>query len=113
MSIPETGNNIGRVRHLNRKINIPQNAYDEIIRLAGQHGLERVILFGSRARGTNSPRSDIDIAVQGGDVRGFYYDIEEKARTLLMFDVVDLDRKISTELLSDIQRDGIVIYEKV
>lgn len=96
-----------------REINIPQNAHDEILRLAKQHDLERVILFGSRARGTNSPRSDIDIAVQGGDFRGFYYDIEEKARTLLMFDIVDLDRKISTELSADIQRDGIVIYEKV
>lgn len=72
-----------------------------------------MILFGSRARGTNGERSDIDLAVSGGDPLNFYYDLEEEVRTLLFFDVVDLDRGISSELQREIDRDGVVMYEKV
>ncbi len=72
-----------------------------------------MILFGSRARGDNSERSDIDLAVSGGNALDFYYDVEEKVRTLLMFDVVELDRGISTELQAEIERDGVILYEKV
>ena len=32
-----------------------------------KHSVKKVILFGSRARGDNTERSDIDIAVYGGD----------------------------------------------
>lgn len=93
--------------------NIPQNAYEDIAAFAKLHGLQRIILFGSRARGTHSERSDIDIAVSGGNFSGFYRDIDEKARTLLMFDIVDLDRGISEELQKEIQHDGVVVYEKI
>ena len=34
---------------------------------ARQHGVRRVWLFGSRARGEHRPKSDIDLAVSGGD----------------------------------------------
>ena len=37
---------------------------------------------------------------------------EKEAQTLLMFDVVDLDHRISEELQEEIERDGVVIYEK-
>ena len=37
---------------------------------------------------------------------------EKEAQPLLMFDVVDLDRQISEELREEIERDGVVIYEK-
>lgn len=93
--------------------NIPRNAYEDIAAFAELHGLQRIILFGSRARGTHGERSDIDIAVSGGNFSGFYHDIDEKARTLLMFDIVDLDRGISEELQKEIQRDGVVVYEKI
>ena len=36
----------------------------------------------------------------------------EKRQTLLMFDMVDLDHHISVELQKEIERDGVVIYEK-
>ncbi|MEI3437034.1 MAG: nucleotidyltransferase domain-containing protein [Blautia sp.] len=36
------------------------------------------MLFGSRARGTNTKRSDIDIVVYGGDFDSFYWDVKEK-----------------------------------
>lgn len=39
--------------------------YRQIAQIAEREGAQRVILFGSRARGTNLPKSDIDIAVEG------------------------------------------------
>lgn len=82
----------------------------EIVSYAEKNHIEKVILFGSRARGSNHDRSDIDLAVQGGDIRTFKYDLEEHARTLLMFDVVDLAKPgLSGELLAEIERDGVRI----
>ncbi len=98
---------------MDTSFNIPRNAYEDIVAFAKVHGLQRVILFGSRARGTHSERSDIDIAVSGGNFSGFYWDIDEKARTLLMFDIASLDRGISEELQREIERDGVIIYEKI
>ena len=94
------------------KYNLPEHVEREIIKYAEIHGIQKVILFGSRARGTNRERSDVDLAVSGGNIRDFRFDMEEEAQTLLMFDVVDLDRHISDELREEIERDGVVIYEK-
>lgn len=85
----------------------------EIIRLARRRGIEKVILFGSRARGDNRPRSDIDLAVRGGNIPEFALDVEEEAATLLRFDVVNLDRPVHQRLLDEIAKDGVVLYEKI
>ena len=80
----------------------------EILAYAEKNGIDKVILFGSRARGSNHDRSDVDLAVLGGDVVAFKYDLDEHARTLLMFDVVDLAKPgLSQELLSEIEKDGV------
>lgn len=93
--------------------NLPKNAEKGIIELAKKYGINRVILFGSRARGDNRDRSDIDIAVSGGNVIGFALDSEEAIDTLLMFDVVNLDGYVQPDLLEEIEKEGIAIYEKV
>lgn len=95
------------------KYDLDKRVEDDIIRIAKKNGIKKVILFGSRARGDNKERSDIDLAVSGGNVLDFSYDVEENAWTLLMFDVVALDRNISQELRDEIERDGVVLYEKV
>lgn len=94
------------------KYHIPDRVLKDIVRFAKYHDIERVILFGSRARGDHAERSDIDLAVNGMDFDGFYWDIKENTHSLLMFDLVDLNQKISDELRKEIQREGIVIYEK-
>lgn len=93
--------------------NLDKRVEDDIVRIAKENDIKKVILFGSRARGTNSERSDIDLAVSGGNALEFYYDVEEEARTLLMFDVVDLDKGISEELQAEIKKDGVVLYEEI
>ncbi|MBD5426015.1 MAG: nucleotidyltransferase domain-containing protein, partial [Treponema sp.] len=87
--------------------NLDKRVEDDIVRIAKKNNVKKVILFGSRARGTNSERSDIDLAVSGGNALDFYYDVEEKAHTLLMFDVVDLDKGISEALQAEIKKDGV------
>ena len=63
-------------------------------------------------RGNNTERSDVDIAVYGGDFDSFYWDIKENIHSLLMFDVINADASISEELKKEIKKDGVVIYEK-
>ncbi len=94
------------------KYNIPDKVLKDIRLFAKQRGVKKVILFGSRARGTHTERSDIDIAVCGGDTPGLAFDLEECSHTLLMFDVIDLDKGISDELKHEIERDGVLIYEE-
>ena len=89
-----------------------QRLYSQLAALARQYGARRLVLFGSRARGTNTERSDIDIAVYGGDFEDFYWDVKEKTHSLLMFDIVQADAPVSAELKEEIEKDGIVIYEK-
>lgn len=106
----KSGRSWGR---LGMKYNLDKRVEDDIIKIAKKDGIKKVILFGSRARGTNTERSDIDLAVSGGDILNFYFDVEEETWTLLMFDVINLDKKISDELKAEIERDGIVLYEEI
>jgi predicted nucleotidyltransferase len=92
--------------------NIPERVNRDICSFAKKYNISKVILFGSRARGTNSERSDIDIAVMGGDFDGFYWETIENAHSLLLFDIIDLNGNVSEELKKEIDRDGVIIYEK-
>ena len=98
------------------KYNIPERVLKDISAFAKKYSINKVILFGSRARGDNTERSDIDIdidiAVYGGDFDSFYWDIKEKKHSLLSFDVVEADKPISEELKQEIEKDGVIIYEK-
>ena len=97
---------------INMKYNLPDRILRELSFFAKKYSVTKIILFGSRARGTNTERSDIDIAVYGGDFEHFYWDVKEKIHSLLMFDIVQADAKISDELKREIERDGVTIYEK-
>ena len=94
------------------KYNLPDRVFRELSSFAQKYSVRKVILFGSRARGTNTDRSDIDIAVYGGDFDGFYWDIKEKIHSLVMFDIIQADTPISEELKQEIEKDGVTIYEE-
>ena len=93
--------------------NLNKRVEREIIAFAKKYGVKKVILFGSRARGDNRERSDIDLAVSGGNIAEFSDEADEKIWTLLLIDVVNLDRGISNELRKEIERDGVLLYEEV
>ena len=94
------------------KYNLPDRILRELSSFAQKYSITKIILFGSRARGTHTERSDIDIAVYGGNFEQFYWDVKEKTHSLLMFDIVQADAVISDELKQEIERDGVIIYEK-
>ena len=94
------------------KCDLPERIKRELCEFARKRGIGRVIMFGSRARGSNTERSDIDIAVAGGDYDGFYWDVSEKIHSLLMFDIVNLDTDCGEKLRTEIERDGVVLYEQ-
>ena len=98
---------------MDKKTGIRDIVLEQIRSLAQLHGLNRVILFGSRARGDFRERSDIDLAVSGGHIAAFSLDVDEETDTLLQYDVVNLDVPVDTALLENIQREGVTRYEKV
>ena len=83
-----------------------------ITAFAKENSIIKIVLFGSRARGDHTERSDVDLAVYGGDFDSFYWNIKENIHSLLSFDVVDMNSRVTEELKKEIERDGVVIYEK-
>ena len=65
------------------------------------------------SRGEHRSKSDIDLAVFGGDQVRFTLDVEEEAPTLLSFDFVNMDGPVSQELKERVAREGVVLYEEV
>lgn len=101
----------GKSQYLHTGIN--QIVIDEIRKIASDCSIKTVILFGSRARGDFKERSDIDLAVSGGDVSHFSLDVDESTSTLLKYDIVNLDKHVQPELLTSIKSEGMIIYEKI
>ena len=85
----------------------------EIIGFAQKNNIEKLVLFGSRARGDYRKRSDIDIAIWGGNGASFAIDVDEETNTLLMFDVVDFKYPVQDELKESIMKEGCLLYEKI
>ncbi len=96
-----------------KKTGISNKVIEEIQNIALKNHVKKVILFGSRARGDFYKKSDIDLAVEGGNFLGFSISVDEETSTLLEYDIIELDRGISEKLKDSIKRDGVVIYEKV
>ena len=83
--------------------------------LAACPGVERVILFGSRARGDARDRADVDLAISAPHAtRRQWLDIwslADEAETLLSIDVVRLE-EASPELFERISAEGVPLYVK-
>lgn len=94
-------------------IGINPKVIREIRDIAEQYGIRKVLLFGSRARGDFKRTSDIDIAVTGGDFERFALDVNEETSTLLEYDIVNLDREMQDELRESIEKEGVILYEKI
>lgn len=80
-------------------------------------GIQRIWLYGSRARGDNSPRADIDLAVEcepnmhDSDWLRLTSNIDEAAPTYLFVDIVRID-KVHDVLKNRIMEEGHLIYER-
>ncbi len=98
---------------VSEKTGIKSKVLQEIVQLAKENCIEKVILFGSRVRGDFKERSDIDLAFHGGNSTNFILDVDELTSTLLEYDIVDLDKPVRKELLESIKNEGVVLYEKI
>ena len=92
-----------------------EEVYNQIVDIARRYNAKKVVLFGSRARGTNQPKSDIDLAVYGCEDFGELADsLNEELWTLLKLDIINMDDEyVSSALIAEIERDGKILYEKI
>ncbi len=90
------------------------NIYNSIAKAAKHFGASKVVLFGSRARGDNRERSDIDIAVYGIDKsdQAVFRSAIADIPTLLEFDIVFVSSGTDAALLNNIKKDGKTIMSK-
>ena len=69
-----------------------EHVYDQIRAFAADAGARKVVLFGSRAKGVNRPKSDIDLAVAGcPDFNRLEQNLQDNLWSLLKVDVINLD----------------------
>lgn len=99
---------------MSEKTGLSARILKEIRFVAKKYESQKIVLFGSRARGEYQEKSDIDLAVYGCEnFEDFTFEIEENVWTLLEFDLIDMENEnISEELINEIERDGVVLYEK-
>ncbi|TGE31862.1 nucleotidyltransferase domain-containing protein [Desulfosporosinus sp. Sb-LF] len=79
------------------------------------YAIEQIVLFGSRARGDHKPTSDIDLAVfllPEFDSRGHMSSDFDDLNTLLKIDIVFINEHVDPELLKNIEREGVFLYER-
>lgn len=102
------------VVYLLKQINLNKELLEEIIDICKRHAeIEKVVLFGSRARGDNSPKSDIDLAIYANsNFSDFIEDMENNTRTLLEFDFSNMRTVKDDFFIDQVNKEGITIYEK-
>ena len=79
--------------------------------------IDKVILYGSRAKGKFNRGSDIDLALIAENITGeirsrINYKLEEESPTLLWFDILHYNTLTNEKLKYEIDCNGKVIFEK-
>lgn len=100
---------------MKNKYGIEEEIYQEILSVFKNiEPINKVILFGSRAKGTYKPTSDIDLAVEfvNDDKKLLLIRSLDEIRCALKFDVLNIKQIKNEQLISDIHNEGIIIYEK-
>ena len=86
--------------------------YTKLADLAARYGAQRLVLYGSRARGDFHARSDVDLAVYGmpEKQRGSFSVEAEDLPTLLKLDIVHISENMDPAFLQNIEKDGVTLY---
>ena len=98
-------------------ININKKTINEIVKAVLSHKpSEKIVIFGSRASGTNSRVSDIDIAIfaeqwTDKDINMVKNILEETIKTPLKFDILNYYAVSKDKLKKNIVKTGEVIYD--
>jgi predicted nucleotidyltransferase len=84
--------------------------------IASRYGIERMYLFGSRARGDNTRNSDFDFFINAGKIRDLFQ-LSGLMRDLQISLDNDVDIITAGALrendvfITEIERDGVLVYE--
>ncbi len=103
---------------MNERYGLPEETIAMIAAVFAHHPeVERVILYGSRAKGNYRRGSDIDLALQGGEdlTDRVLYSILNELDDLPVpysFDVAIRSLIVNEPLLDHIRRRGAVMYER-
>jgi predicted nucleotidyltransferase len=89
-----------------------QSLIDQIIRITQP---SRLVLFGSRARGTHRENSDVDLCVYNKGCTNDAWNrllisIQDDPHTLLKIDLVEFET-LSEVYQDEIHKDGVLLYE--
>ena len=84
--------------------------------VSAEIGLEKVWLFGSRARGDQRDKSDVDLAFKFDQSKMknwtvFFVDFEDNIESLLTFDLVNIDA-VEDQFRDKIMQAGILLYDR-
>lgn len=79
--------------------------------------IDQVWLYGSRAKGTNRPGADVDLAligpnVQQATVRHVHFVLEEESSMPFFFDVLHWNTISNEKLKGEIQRTAQLLYQR-
>ncbi|MGL4943294.1 MAG: HI0074 family nucleotidyltransferase substrate-binding subunit [Thermoguttaceae bacterium] len=99
-------------------MNLPQKIRDSIVDIAAKYAdVKKVVLFGSRARGDNGERSDVDLAIylrdNGHSAFAKFCDDVDEIGTLLEFDLIVVDKNLKLAMVENIESEGVVLVEKL
>lgn len=96
-------------------LNIDHRLLQAIQQIGQNYAIEKIVLYGSRARGDHKASSDIDLAVfplpefnNRGRLTSDFDDLE----TLLKMDIVLIGNQTDEKLLENISREGVTVYER-
>ncbi|MDR0791381.1 MAG: nucleotidyltransferase domain-containing protein [Methanomassiliicoccaceae archaeon] len=87
---------------------------DIIAPIAEKHGVERIYLFGSRARGTNDSNSDFDFYIVPGRIRtltklcSLIRELEEALGREV--DIISEEPSLSEEFSREVLHDRVLVY---
>ena len=89
---------------------------NDLKQIAMKYNIEKIILFGSRAREDYSQTSDYDIAIFKSNLtpieKAMFNDDIEELNTLKKIDVIFVDEDLTDEFANNIKKEGVIIYEQ-
>ena len=88
---------------------------NKTVPVAKAYGIRRMSLFGSYARGEANDKSDVDIFIERGSLRGLiqYFSFVQKLEEILNCHVDVVTTGIQDKkFLSEIAKDEILLYEE-
>ncbi|WP_347553073.1 nucleotidyltransferase domain-containing protein (plasmid) [Pseudalkalibacillus hwajinpoensis] len=100
-----------------RATGISDRFIKEVVAYCSNHtAITRVVLFGSRARGDHSDRSDIDLAITTVNCSHTEQNLialaVEEMTTPSKIDILFTNRLQKEKLLANINKEGMIIYEQ-